>query len=239
MSEFKNEIEKIKNIVEESFKKAINELEDIKKELSEWPYARRLSRLYNRLENIVDAFDETLDEARKSIQDIKRKASDLGDKVVLDAVDNLEKLIHLKIKEFNDKYNELLDYIENNYPGVRARHRSRWVEITMLPWRLTRTISEEVSDAIKQALSETRKALEYASTVVSSIRLRDEDMKLIDELVEAGIFKSRSEAVAFFTRKGIEASRDWLEKVKENLAKIKELREQILKELSKREDQRE
>ncbi|MEM1817088.1 MAG: M protein, partial [Desulfurococcaceae archaeon] len=57
-----------------------------------------------------------------------------------------------------------------------------------------------------------------------------------DELVEAGVFKSRSEAVAFFTKKGIEASRDWLEKVREHLTKIKELREQVKKELEKGEE---
>jgi hypothetical protein len=172
----------------------------------------------------------------KKLREIRKSALNIGDKDALEAVDKLEEFIRSRIREFDKKYREFIEYIEDNYPEIKTRRGARWATITMLPWRLTQTISEEVSDAIKQALDETRKALESASTVVSSIRLREEDAKIIDELVEAGVFKSRSEAVAFFTRKGIEASRDWLEKVKEHLAKIRELRNHVMRELGKKEE---
>jgi Arc/MetJ-type ribon-helix-helix transcriptional regulator len=236
MSDIKKEIDRIRDIVDESFRKAVEELENIKKEVSEWPIPRRLVRLYRELEYIVDSFEETLDDVRKKLREIRKNALNIGDKDALEAVDKLEEFIRSRIREFDKKYREFLGYIEDNYPEIKTRRGARWAAITMLPWRLTRTISEEVSDAIKQALDETRRALEYASTVVSSIRLREEDAKIIDELVEAGVFKSRSEAVAFFTRKGIEASRDWLEKVREHLAKIRELRDHVMRELGKREE---
>ncbi|MFN4046447.1 MAG: ribbon-helix-helix domain-containing protein, partial [Acidilobaceae archaeon] len=101
------------------------------------------------------------------------------------------------------------------------------------PQRLARIVGKEVGEALKSALEEVRRAAESvsAATVISSIRLREEDAKVVDELVDAGIFKSRSEAVAFFVRKGIEASKEWLEKVRENIRKIRELQEEVKREL--------
>ncbi|MEM1641855.1 MAG: ribbon-helix-helix protein, CopG family, partial [Desulfurococcaceae archaeon] len=90
-------------------------------------------------------------------------------------------------------------------------------------------------ETVERSIEEARRTLETATTVVSSIRLREEDARIIDELVDAGIFRSRSEAVAFFTHKGIEASREWLEKVKEQIERIKELRDEVRRELEKSE----
>jgi len=43
--------------------------------------------------------------------------------------------------------------------------------------------------------------------------------------------------VAFFTRRGIEASKEWIEKALEQAKKIKELQEAIRKELGHLEDE--
>ncbi|MEM3712553.1 MAG: ribbon-helix-helix domain-containing protein, partial [Thermoproteota archaeon] len=71
------------------------------------------------------------------------------------------------------------------------------------------------------------------SMVVSSVRLPKADLELIDALVEAGIFKSRNEGIAFFAHKGIEASRDWLNKVRVKIEEIKRLQEEAKKEMEK------
>jgi hypothetical protein len=65
MSDIEKEIDRIRDIVDKSFRKAVEELENIKKEVSEWPIPRRLVRLYRELEYIVDSFEETLDDVRK------------------------------------------------------------------------------------------------------------------------------------------------------------------------------
>ncbi|MDW8004995.1 MAG: hypothetical protein RMI04_09315, partial [Thermofilaceae archaeon] len=54
-----------------------------------------------------------------------------------------------------------------------------------------------------------------------------------DALVEAGVFKSRSEAVAFFAHKGIEGSRSLFNEALEKLEELKRLRERLRDELQK------
>jgi len=197
---------------------------------------RRLRRLYRELEHIVDYFEDALLDAKRRLREVKKETEKLGDKALLDAVRDLEEYVDSKVREFNEKYREIVKYVEKSFPEIKVRRGPHWIAITMLPRKLARSIGEEVEEAVRTALEETRRALESATTVISSIRLREEDVSIIDELVEAGVFKSRSEAVAFFTKKGIEASRDWLEKVREHLTKIKELREQVKKELEKGEE---
>jgi Arc/MetJ-type ribon-helix-helix transcriptional regulator len=68
-------------------------------------------------------------------------------------------------------------------------------------------------------------------------RLDDTDLKQIDALVEVEAFKSRSEAAAFFIKEGIQARKDLFEKVMPTVEKIRELKEQAQKELSKKEQQ--
>jgi Arc/MetJ-type ribon-helix-helix transcriptional regulator len=66
-------------------------------------------------------------------------------------------------------------------------------------------------------------------------RLDNADLKQIDALVEVEVFKSRSEAAAFFIRQGIQARKDLFEKVMPTVEKIRELKEQAKKELGKKE----
>jgi Arc/MetJ-type ribon-helix-helix transcriptional regulator len=66
-------------------------------------------------------------------------------------------------------------------------------------------------------------------------RLDDNDLKEIDALVEVEVFKSRSEAVAFFIKEGIQARKDLFQKVMPTVEKIRELKEQAKKELGKKE----
>ena len=64
-------------------------------------------------------------------------------------------------------------------------------------------------------------------------RLSDENLKQIDALVEVEAFHSRSEAAAFFIKEGIQARKDLFQKVMPTVDKIRELKEQAKKSLSK------
>jgi Arc/MetJ-type ribon-helix-helix transcriptional regulator len=66
-------------------------------------------------------------------------------------------------------------------------------------------------------------------------RLDDADLKQIDTLVEVEAFKSRSEVAAFFIRQGMLARKDLFERVMPIVEKIRELKEQAKRELSKKE----
>ena len=66
-------------------------------------------------------------------------------------------------------------------------------------------------------------------------RLNDDDLRNIDALVEVEVFKSRSEAAAFFIKEGIQARKDLFERVMPTVEKIRELKGQAKKALSKEE----
>ncbi len=72
---------------------------------------------------------------------------------------------------------------------------------------------------------------------VVSLRMREGDLEVIDRLVEAGIFRSRSEAVAYFARRGIESSREWISRALEQAKKIREMQESLRRELEEREEE--
>ncbi len=72
-----------------------------------------------------------------------------------------------------------------------------------------------------------------------SARIGVKELEVIDQLIDIGIFRSRSEAVAYFVKKGIEASRELVEKASEQAKRIKELRESIKREFMEREGEEE
>ncbi len=63
-------------------------------------------------------------------------------------------------------------------------------------------------------------------TNVVGSRIGDEDIKMIDMLVEAGVFSTRSEAVAYLVNEGIKARRDTFEKVAASLEEIRKTRKE-------------
>lgn len=91
--------------------------------------------------------------------------------------------------------------------------------------------AEEIKERVLLKLGE---GLEGRSNVVMT-RLNDEDLKQIDALVEVEVFKSRSEAVAFFIKEGIHARKDLFQNVMPTVDKIRELKEQAKRSLGKKE----
>jgi len=70
------------------------------------------------------------------------------------------------------------------------------------------------------------------SNVVAS-RIRDEDLKVVDMLVEAGIFKTRSEAIAYLVSEGIKACRDIIDEVSSTLEEIRRIRRQAEEQIER------
>jgi hypothetical protein len=90
-------------------------------------------------------------------------------------------------------------------------------------------VGEQVRKKILMKLGEK---LEDRGNVVMT-RLNDDDLKNIDALVEVEVFKSRSEAAAFFIKEGIQARKDLFQKVMPTVDRIRELKEQAKNSLSK------
>jgi Arc/MetJ-type ribon-helix-helix transcriptional regulator len=71
-----------------------------------------------------------------------------------------------------------------------------------------------------------RDALEGRDNVVA-VRVNDDSLTAIDALVEAGLFKTRSEAAAFLIHEGIRAKADILQRVQDTVGRITKLREEL------------
>lgn len=69
------------------------------------------------------------------------------------------------------------------------------------------------------------------SNVVAS-RIGDEELRSIDMMVEAGLFETRSEAVAYLVSEGVKARKDVLDKVSSALEDIRKLRKEAEEQVS-------
>ena len=59
------------------------------------------------------------------------------------------------------------------------------------------------------------------------VRIDEENLNRIDELVDSGQFGSRSEATAFLIEEGIRAKQPMFEKMTEKISQIQELRTEL------------
>lgn len=243
LDEFKKKIEEFRRHMSENYenvlKKYERSLEDFKK--ADLSSKDKLITLYldvkrlridfkHELQNLYTNFRETIYNFRRSLRELAldlpkeygRPIEEIRD-ILIETTKDLEKYQRLSrdleksLREFESSIRDLL-VMETPPPTPSIS-----VKID--------TLTEALEDALKEVFSSTEKILSKATEVVSSIRIPEPDAKLIKLLVDAGIFRSRNEALAYFAHKGIEASRDWLNKVQERLHKIRELQEETRKEL--------
>src|SRR5437667_3680103 len=84
---------------------------------------------------------------------------------------------------------------------------------------LAQKIPESIGKAIESALS--------AREHVVMVRVNDESLTKLDHLVEAGIFKSRSESAAFLISEGIKAQSALFERISNKIEEINKLRSEL------------
>jgi len=87
----------------------------------------------------------------------------------------------------------------------------------------------KTAESIRKAID---KALEARNTVLT-IRINDESNKKLSMLVDAGLFKSRSESAAFLIEQGIKSQAPLFSKISSKLEKIDEIREELKNIVSK------
>ena len=84
-------------------------------------------------------------------------------------------------------------------------------------------------------LGETVEAARSKRTNVVMVRVRRDSLDRLDELVECGLTRSRSEAAAFLIGEGVKARKDLFDKIAEQTRVIRKAKDR-LKELLKDED---
>lgn len=161
-----------------------------------------------------------------------------GSPVYSDLKDYIEDVVDEGVfDELEDRLDDVIDYIKDSLRSTRGRRKfpvvavevPGGVKVVKGDFRVLDEALREIDRIIKDALSGAW--LKAPSTIISSVRLPQADLSVIDLLVEAGIFRSRNEGIAFFVHKGIECSRDWLEKVRSKVEEIRRLQEETRKEL--------
>jgi len=117
-------------------------------------------------------------------------------------------------KDLRDMYKEAIREWMENYRDILKEWKGKLKE-----WKM-------------QAKNEIAKLHGARSNVVAS-RIGDEELKIIDMLIEAGLFETRSEAVAFLVNEGIKARQDIIEKVSSALKEIRKIRQQAEEQVKK------
>jgi Arc/MetJ-type ribon-helix-helix transcriptional regulator len=96
---------------------------------------------------------------------------------------------------------------------------SGWEGIASQVRELAQKIPESISKVLETALSGREQ--------VVMVRVNDEAITKLDHLVEAGIFKSRSESAAFLINEGINAQGILFEKIADKIDEINRLRSEL------------
>lgn len=218
-------------------------------------------KLWDRLIEIRSLKDEAKVEKIKIKEDLVNKVSELKKKIresysgapretleiALEKLENLTDFLDDKLDGVEEKLDSFFDKVEEVEDKIKdkIKERKKYFVYAESPRSQDITIRipeikiPDIGNIINEALSKVQVGgpsvviSSVPSVVVSSVRLPETDLKLIDALVDAGIFKSRNEGIAFFAHRGIESSKDWLLKVKEKLDEIRKLQEEAKAELEK------
>ena len=81
----------------------------------------------------------------------------------------------------------------------------------------------KTADSIRKVID---RALASRNTVLT-IRVNDESNKKLNMLVEAGLFKSRSESAAFLIEEGIKSQEPLFSKIMDKLKKMEKIRDEL------------
>jgi len=85
-------------------------------------------------------------------------------------------------------------------------------------------VSSEIAQTAERLFEEAKSVRRQ---IVVSVRLDDESARRVDQLVEAGICSSRSEAVAMLTKSGIESRLALFERIETKIREIQRIKDEI------------
>ncbi|MCC6003752.1 MAG: hypothetical protein LM590_05360 [Thermofilum sp.] len=215
--------------------------EDLKKELEEMlrSVEARLNDLLAKIDKLVaegrtrDAYalwrqesTSIMNEFQASFEKFREKAR-TSDEAVQKELQGI----------FEEKFREIKASLEKISQKLSRPMRAETYISTSLS-SLSKSL-ENIGVIIEQAINSVTRSVEEALKTIGktpnivSARINRRDLEVVDQLVQAGIFKTRSEAVAFFVAKGIEASKEWVQRALDQAKKIKELQESLRREVER------
>ena len=97
-------------------------------------------------------------------------------------------------------------------------------------------VAESVGENLKDTIKETIVGVRSARDSVVMVRVDKESLARLDELVEAGLANSRSEAAAFLISEGIKSRQGLFDKMAEKIDHIRATREELRRLLNEEEN---
>ena len=91
-------------------------------------------------------------------------------------------------------------------------------------------VAQKTGEVLNKATESIEKAINSALAArdhVVMVRVNDDAIKRIEELVQSGIFKSRSEAAAFLISEGIKAQTELFARIQAKIGEIERLRAEL------------
>ena len=162
---------------------------------------------------------ESLDDLVKCVTDAVREA--VSGQKPFDDVDSLVEEVHLAVRngvdseQLGEDIDSLMDRISKAVRGVF----SRWMES-----------AESVGQSLRDWLGSVRDRVRRSTRdVVVMVRVDRESMERMDELREADLVSSRSEAAAFLISEGVKARQDLFEGIRMRIDTIRQAREELQK----------
>jgi Arc/MetJ-type ribon-helix-helix transcriptional regulator len=92
-------------------------------------------------------------------------------------------------------------------------------------------VAQNLEDDVKGKIIKKIADKDCCRDNVVMTRLDDDVLELIEALVEVDVFKSKSEAVAFFVKEGMQARKELFEAVMPTVMKIHQLKEEVRRSL--------
>ena len=118
-----------------------------------------------------------------------------------------------------DKRKKLIDDVENLVDEVDKAVRVAVIRGT--------EAAESVGVNLKGSLKDTIQGVRSARDSVVMVRVDKESLARLDDLVEAGIASSRSEAAAFLIGEGVKARSGLFDRISDKINQIRQTREEL------------
>ena len=111
--------------------------------------------------------------------------------------------------------------------GGRKRRLAEGIEIIMDEAKTAATDALSGAEAIGGTLRDRLKGALSARENVVMVRLNSESLLRLDDLVEAGIVNSRSEAAAFLIGEGVKARSELFERISKKTEEIRRVKREL------------
>ena len=84
-----------------------------------------------------------------------------------------------------------------------------------------------LGENVKQTLQETVRGQRAARTSVVMVRVDSDSLQRLDELIEAGLCSSRSEAAHYLITEGVKAKQDTFDKISQKIEEIRKAKREL------------